>query len=1140
MPIGIFRRLKIIGGFMFSSGHGGWTTRAAARRRDPRRYGAAALAAVLVLTTADAVHAEPAPSPTAAAEPAPSPEAAAIAEAAATGKPVRIGSATTETSEFFARPDGQIEATIAAGIVRLRRGQDWVPVDLNLRTAPDGSVQAQAHPADLRVSGERAGSAGELASVDTSAGRISMGWDGALPAPVLAGPRATYRDVRPGVDLVVEATRTGFEQFVVLKAPAAAAHVEELTLPLTGGGVTSAEEHRDGSIDLTGANGDVTASVPTPLMWDARVSANGETPAKTVALNVAAVPVAEAAATPAAKGRDSGVALELNADQDFLHDPSTRYPVTIDPQIDRLLTTFDTTVMEGVSADRGGANYLQLGVTSSAQPQKARSFVKWDSSELAGEYITQARAYFYNWYSTTCTATPWEIWTTEPADADTRWSNQPKWLRREATSTETKGFSSSCGDGWVSIDARSFFQYASDTDQTVADMGIRATSETDSKQWKEFRSRNAADTAQVPYAKVTYRSYPHLRALNTLPPSTCTTGASRPDLGNLPPKLSATYVSADATSIETTFEWWTLTGTTPIGSAKASRVVSDGTPHTVTIPETALATGSSYRWRVRATDGVATSPWSAWCEFKLSITEVIDTTWQEEPDAPGEDTEVPGEEAEDFSEEGLTFEDSADTEAESDTAAEFVESPEATINPEADADFQPDTETDLDDPSLLQDPAQSFETQAQRETMKIEFEEECGQGTIQEYSAQANRPTYESQALADKILADYHGTVYACQADVRSADIARAVATVRDRAGESVDAGGDTDADFTVARAGTPRYKKIPSWCTKKWETNYSDKGKWVFSRLGACFYDMMSVVFYIVNRNGTSSIVGQAPFVYTGMLWADRAGKSLRWGYQVNLQLQDNAWGAAAYLRVAGDGLTCSNRRVCSVAQRDWGGTFNWNNSHQWSSGFIKASVRKGKRAQMTAKWKWHFYSPGFSGWLDRKYMQLSTPNVRCDHANPMDSRSVGCIVPGSTPWVTYSLSGAYPTLAHHIRDAQSSGLPGRYSPRGAPLTRTSNKATQKANRKIACPGSLDRPDGRSCDEYPFASTRQGGASGGTVRTFNWCQVSGAIGATGSSGVSRCMIDKDDNSKGGRKLQTFYSKNRVLNGDKFRVRIVS
>jgi hypothetical protein len=427
----------------------------------------------------------------------------ALAAAREFGRPVRIADQMSETSESFALPTGEIETTISAGVVRIRQGGDWVPVDLTLRPGADGNPEPVAHPADLRLAGKRLSPEGTLASIDTAAGPVSLGWDGALPEPTLSGNRATYSEVKPGVDLVVDATREGFEQFLILKSPAAAKQVDGLSLPLHGPGFTDVTEAPDGGLELTDQAGKVVAVAPTPLMWDAQTSANGESPARSAQVALEAV---ESDVPRIHTGTDAE--LTLSPDKAWLADPRTKYPVTVDPQINKLLTYFDTTVMEGITADRGGADYLQLGVTTEAKPKRARSFVKWNVSDLRGKEITSSRAYFYNWYSTTCTSTAWEIWTTEAADADTRWADQPKWLRKEATSTETKGLNSSCGDGWVSIDAKSFFQYAADKNQTYANMGLKASNEADKKQWKEFRSRNAANTAQVPYAKVTYADKP--------------------------------------------------------------------------------------------------------------------------------------------------------------------------------------------------------------------------------------------------------------------------------------------------------------------------------------------------------------------------------------------------------------------------------------------------------------------------------------------------------------------------------------------------------------------------------------------------------------------------------------------------------
>ena len=66
--------------------------------------------------------------------------------------------------------------------------------------------------------------------------QITLQWKGGLPKPKLAGAQADYVNAVPGADVVVEATRTGFEQYVEVKQrPAAGGY--SYTLPLKAKGL---------------------------------------------------------------------------------------------------------------------------------------------------------------------------------------------------------------------------------------------------------------------------------------------------------------------------------------------------------------------------------------------------------------------------------------------------------------------------------------------------------------------------------------------------------------------------------------------------------------------------------------------------------------------------------------------------------------------------------------------------------------------------------------------------------------------------------------------------------------------------------------------------------------------------------------
>ncbi|MEV4488588.1 hypothetical protein AB0K04_00555 [Micromonospora coxensis] len=537
-------------------------------------------------------------------------EAVSLRKARESGKPVRVESLTSETTEVHALPDGQFRADIATGMQRFRRGGDWVPVDLTLKAAADGSVAPVAHPNDLRISGRQGEGAHELAAVGAGAQRVAMGWSGALPAPVLDGNRATYVDARPGVDLVVEATRTGFEQFLVVKTRAAATQVETVTFPFTGPGVAGSNRAKDGSIAITDRAGKQTAHIPAPLMWDAKKD------------TITGAPAVEKPVRTELATRGDAVELTLAPDRAWLRDPATAYPVTIDPTVNPLGTTFDTYVRETVTTDKNQEGDLQIGLLATTPATLTRSFLTWDTTVLAGKQINSATVSFWNFWSHTCTATSWEIWTTNPSTYTTTFTNQPTWdtVGPDARSTATAGGGSGCtsADAWSNIDGKTFFQKAATANKTRAGMGVRATDETATTGFKQFRSREGANAAEDPKASVTYNSWPTVTARSTVPATSCVTGSSRPLVNTLTPQLKATVSDADGTAMTVTFEWWAMNTGVRIGSAVYSSVASGATAAT-TVPAGAFVDGGIYRWRVRLTDGIVTDT-TPFCEMQVYTT----------------------------------------------------------------------------------------------------------------------------------------------------------------------------------------------------------------------------------------------------------------------------------------------------------------------------------------------------------------------------------------------------------------------------------------------------------------------------------------------------------------------------------------
>ncbi|WP_147251505.1 DNRLRE domain-containing protein [Blastococcus sp. TBT05-19] len=106
-------------------------------------------------------------------------------------------------------------------------------------------------------------------------GSVAFQGIGRLPKPRLEGSRATYENVKPGVDLVIEVNREGFEQFWVLRDRPGRGRTPrqlDLSLELVTDGLDTVV--RDGGhVDVVDTAGATVATLPMPTMWDAVVDA---------------------------------------------------------------------------------------------------------------------------------------------------------------------------------------------------------------------------------------------------------------------------------------------------------------------------------------------------------------------------------------------------------------------------------------------------------------------------------------------------------------------------------------------------------------------------------------------------------------------------------------------------------------------------------------------------------------------------------------------------------------------------------------------------------------------------------------------------------------------------------------------------
>lgn len=1120
---------------------------------------------------------------------------------------VQIADSTTETDEAFALPDGTVEFEHRYRPVRVERDGDWVPVDTTLQIQADGSVAPKAAAADVAFSG---GGTDPMVSVENNDGAVALSspW-GALPTPTLAGNTATYREVRPGIDLRLTADVDGFSQVFVVKTRQAAKDpaLNKLNFEMETDGLVVAA-NKTGSLKVADEEtGRLALTASTPVMWDS------DTTAGTTAVAAASAETAsdgDKARMPVTVGDDT---ISITPDQKMLDAPGTKFPVYVDPSFTTYRTGF---VM--VTASNPTSTYFNTAddalVGSNNGVNKWRTFFNFSTATapFVGKQVTSADLRLQEKWSGSCTPTPFDAYATYAAGSTTTWNNQPTWSTKQDTQTVAKGYSTSgmggasaCPAGEVRMDITPITQQAAERGGNIT-IGLRSPDETKLTYWKRFENN--------PKISVIYNNPPQLVSQQTDSTGKCVTGTSRPNLATTTPTLRASYSDADSDPTTTTFEWWALSGSAAIGSGVRNSV-SAGTSAAVAVPAGQLANGSAYKWRVKASDGFATSAWSSWCEF--SVVFQAPTLAARATDAssqcvvgtsrPATDTTSPLLQARYSSQSDTSadvdFEfqkldgtvvgqetDSADTLTESAAVAvpqDLLLSGEAyrwraraTGRPSGltsnwsgfcefvvRANFRGPLMPDVNDDSPMPEetPGAALTTSAKPATDIVvnsngnsipTAEQSEAIGDADDVADEASiEDLYDASALsepaqpmaADEASAEavdcYNGAPVngsngeaLCDAPMTAEEIAQSDAedeaiadTMPDTAGGEVQAFGATST------------KQPPKICLGKAHVLR-------LTRFESCYKETRKIRTW-------KGAVQVGWFMVAIYRYTQTKSNSRTWKF--NLYVKNYA-AEGDRLKAVAKTVWSSCTNHCEAFSKGMGGRIYKKGSFvHLDTGVQVASISQGKYYNMRASARLFMFSPTNVNlrWFNRVY---NSTGVRCDKALKSTRLLAGCVIPSYVPTfvVKESGTGALPELAQHIHAAQDNGLMGRptcypYKVQNGPcstenaLQRETDDAKRDANRNMACPASLAkiRPAGKTCDEYPMASTVQGAANVSIPwwgqRVYAGCQMGPPSGGSGPDGWSACFIDKDDNSLGGSLLGAFYeSGNRILNQEAFFVAV--
>ncbi|MGI5146328.1 carboxypeptidase regulatory-like domain-containing protein [Plantactinospora sp. CA-294935] len=562
---------------------------------------------------------------------------------------MEILSERTEYSQTFLNVDGS--RTLEQGIepVRVRKGSSWVPVDTTLKSSAEGLVpKASVLPVVFS-----AGGGGPFARLRDGDRELAVSWPASLPAPVVQGSTAVYRNVLPDVDLQVTAHALGFSEVLVVRSREAAAssRVAELRFGLTTRNVTVAAADGGGLAARDGTGRTVFAA-PAPLMWDSstvdattpaasspredeqppaqRKPQRTQTPGETPQQAWPAEPVRHAAMPV----RVDGDGLVLVPDRKMLTDPRTELPIFIDPSWTGGVSSNAWTSVwskhkpssfwQNSSALTNGSTYGSAGVgrtedCSGCADHIIRSLFRMNTSAVRGKRILGAEFRIEQKHAWTCNPkSNARLWLTGSISSGTTWNKQPSWYSSytaQAAANRKVGAAHGClGTGTIEFNATSMVAKAAASNWTTVTLGLRAIDEGTKNQWKRFNHAS-------PKLAITYNTDPNALADRKSDGKACATGTARPYVLTTTPILAGKHSDPDSSqqSLTSWFYWWPLGGSRN-ETDKVSQ--ASGNPSVVSkaVPSGKLVDGGTYVWQSRTYDGSHYGGWSGTCEFTVDAT----------------------------------------------------------------------------------------------------------------------------------------------------------------------------------------------------------------------------------------------------------------------------------------------------------------------------------------------------------------------------------------------------------------------------------------------------------------------------------------------------------------------------------------
>jgi large repetitive protein len=511
----------------------------------------------------------------------------------------RNAAKSTATSTYYDNADGSYTRKYNQGVVNYRDASGgWQAIDAKVQRGGDGRFHQAANSLNLQFAGYADDPAMVLLGADTTHA-VSQRLVGAgHVAGVQKDTTVTFPAVLPGTDLRLQSRPTGeMEELVLHDANAPSSW--EFELGLTG---LTASLAKNGSIVLADAAGHTVVTIPAGYAYDSKVDPVTGDPAMTRNARYELTTVG------------GTTRLKVSLDQQWLHDPARKFPVTVDPSYmnEEALTTYAMTG-DGFTGDREYENVINIGSYDSGV-HAARSFLQFPYLGLDNSHSTVSAAELdiFDTWATVCTPERFDVapvtaaWTpssvtTYPGPAlGASIGNLTPSVPHACANT---GADRSVGD-WLAV-TLAVATFNNWSNGTSADYGLGIYAATNNTlTWKRFGSVMSQSGGPSLYLTYTGLLFPQVLTQN--PPN----GALA---GSLTPQLSAEGTIDLNLGLNVQFDY-------QVYDANGTKVADSGlVPGAYSVPAGKLRWGQTYYWSVQASDGTNYSPNPQWYQLSTQV-----------------------------------------------------------------------------------------------------------------------------------------------------------------------------------------------------------------------------------------------------------------------------------------------------------------------------------------------------------------------------------------------------------------------------------------------------------------------------------------------------------------------------------------